>query len=130
MLDPASAPAYRPGGLGRVAVYKSFGERQGDALVLYRNRTEDLWGLLRFGWGSCPGCDALQSCGDYTEIGQLIRELEQTIKWGSRQELLDFFITHDWKGDFDAESRPAQEFVRAATALLRAYAGGQSEAPE
>ena len=82
----------------------------GDSRVLYRDG--DRFGYLQFGWGSCPGCDLLQGCSSYDEIDELIEELKYRIMWfSSASECLEFFKTHDWKGDYSWGNKKQQEFV-------------------
>jgi hypothetical protein len=86
-------------------------------LLLDRHHADGRFGYLKFGWGSCSGCDALQGCQSLDEIAELRRDLHARIQWGTRAELLAFLRTHDWEGEYDwgAEQR---RFVRAAIALL------------
>ena len=92
---------------------------QGDTLVLYEK--DGKYGWLRFGWGSCSGCDALQGCSSYKEIQELIDSLESSVQWfESKKEAIKFFKTHDWEGDYD-NGEEQQEFVRKAIALLDSF---------
>lgn len=72
---------------------------QGDSRVLLK-KSDDEYGLLVFGWGSCSGCDALQGCDSIKEVEELRDSLYNSIIWKSKSEMLDYFKTHDWVGDF------------------------------
>lgn len=84
-------------------IYKSFGEvlledhddnYQGDSRIILKN--ENRFGFLNFGWGSCSGCDALQGCNSYEELGVLIESLRLSIAWfDSLQELKDYIKNED-----------------------------------
>lgn len=70
----------------------------GDSRLLIRKGSQI--GLLIFGWGSCSGCDALQSCVNYEDLAWLFAELEQSIRWDDAAGMLAFFRAHDWAGDY------------------------------
>ena len=78
---------------------------QGDSLYLLKDGTRI--GLLEFGWGSCSGCDALQSCGSVAEVVALRDELFDKIKWfESLAEVVEYISTKDWETTFyDAHIR-------------------------
>lgn len=89
----------------------------GDSWVIYRNKKG--WSFLNFGWGSCSGCDALQSCSTYEEIDALIGRLEQSIRtFQSAKEALIFFVSHDWGGDYSWANDTFYHFLVAARRLL------------
>ena len=90
---------------------------QGDSRVLYRAGYKI--GYLQFGWGSCSGCDALQGCDSYAEIDSLMDGLQAAIIWfDSAQLALEYFNTHDWKGDYSYHTDGQEEFIRLAKELL------------
>lgn len=64
---------------GQVLVQVDEDDYSGDTFALL-NKDGDI-GFLQFGWGSCSGCDALQRCESYKELGELIENLESGIKW-------------------------------------------------
>lgn len=107
--------------LGNAVVTEFIGNYQGDALVLFKGE-DNKWGYLSFGWGSCSGCDALQSCSDYEELGALIKWLEYGINWFSREETLKWFNEHDWKGDFcwSQDKEKVEVFVQRCKLVLEA----------
>lgn len=73
---------------------------QGDTRALIKGK-DGRYGYLKFGWGSCSGCDALQACRSYENLGELISELQQAVRWGTATDILTFLRTHDWAGDYD-----------------------------
>ena len=101
---------------------------QGDSRVLYKDG--DRYGLLIFGWGSCGGCDALQACDTREEVDALIRELHEKVQWMSGPEMLSYFQTHDWEGDYSYHAEETRRFVKEGTELLlRHNASVQPPAP-
>jgi hypothetical protein len=88
----------------------------GDSRVLYRS-SEDMFGLLVFGWGSCSACDALQACTTQEDVEELANQLEQQIKWLPRAKMLEYLTDKDWAGEFHW-GEETKRFVAAATALL------------
>jgi hypothetical protein len=84
---------------------------QGDIVSLYQQETYQgdtiavvykggLYGFIRFGWGSCSGCDALQACESYKALGELIEQMQNTTRWyASVGELMDWVKAHDWEVD-------------------------------
>lgn len=90
---------------------------QGDSRVLFKDG--DKFGILIFGWGSCSGCDALQACETDEEVVSLQRSLYNSIIWRSKEQTLDYFLNHDWKGDFGYGQKENQEFVEKAISYLK-----------
>ena len=76
---------------GVVAVSESGGDYSGDTFVLY-DRGGDKFGYLVFGWGSCSGCDMLQSCGSYQDVDDIIDRLESDIQVKSREDMLSWLL--------------------------------------
>ena len=92
---------------------------QGDSRVLYAEG--ERIGYLQFGWGSCSGCDALQGCDHISEIQALMKNLCDNVHWfANRAEALEWFNTHDWKGDYSWHDAEQQQFIQGAIALLAA----------
>jgi hypothetical protein len=92
---------------------------QGDSRVLFLNHDNGEYGYLNFGWGSCSGCDALQACNTLAEIEKLRDELHESIKWGSAQEMYEYFVHHDWKSDYSWHEEKQTIFIFDATEKLR-----------
>jgi hypothetical protein len=63
---------------------------QGDTFVIFRDaNNKSRFGFLSIGWGSCSGCDALQSCSSPLEVEELRDGLARGVKWGTAQEIAD-----------------------------------------
>ncbi len=45
---------------GDIMVAESYGDYQGDSMYMIRRGAR--FGMVRVGWGSCSGCDALEAC--------------------------------------------------------------------
>lgn len=90
---------------------------QGDSRLLFQDGTR--CGLLIFGWGSCSGCDALQSCESIKEIEDLRSSLLNSIKWfDTPAECLHYFNTHDWRGDYSWHDKETGKFVADGIRVL------------
>lgn len=97
--------------IGNVVVQVDDAGYQGDTRVLYNNSGNI--GFLRFGWGSCSGCDALQACDTFDDVQTLVNELTESVRWfGSFIEALAFFKEHDWAGDYDWHKEETASFVK------------------
>ena len=106
---------------GNVLIQVDDDDWQGDSRVLYKDG--DRYGYLQFGWGSCSGCDSLQACRNLEEVQNLMDNLRSQIKWfGSKEECLKFFETHDWEGDYSYRSREQGEFISTVKHVLRIQA--------
>ncbi len=102
---------------GNILVQVDDDEYQGDSRVLYKS--EKGYGWLQFGWGSCSGCDALRACESMAEVQSLMDELYQSIKWfADAKSCLQFFIEHDWEGDYSWNSSEQKEFVAKCKEVL------------
>jgi len=74
-------------------------EYQGDSFLLLRDADGRL-GYLKFGWGSCSGCDALQGCESFAELAELFDSLRDSVRWFESDDAAKaWFLAHDWKGD-------------------------------
>lgn len=81
---------------GDVLVQVDDDDYQGDTRVLLKKGGK--YGFLNFGWGSCNGCDALQGCNSYSDVQQLIDELEASIDWfDTLQEAKNYICSDDRK---------------------------------
>lgn len=98
----------------------------GDTLVLYDN--DGTIGYLKFGWGSCSGCDALQGCSTYEELQELCDYLQNQIIWfGDVTAALDWFEQHDWEGDYIDRGLMMKFFTKALGYLYRRKYYGRRE---
>jgi len=102
---------------GEILWKESTHDYQGDTLVLYKHRTEDTYGVLHIGWGSCGGCDALQACTCWEQVNHLLNELRDSIIWGSFEEIYAYLNSHDWEADYINDDT-AELFVKRAVPIL------------
>lgn len=107
--------------IGKVAVQASDDDYQGSTYVLYDDPVKG-FGYLCFGWGSCSGCDALQACDSNTELAKLIQELDQSVSWKTKEELLKYMKEHDWEGDWSYHYDSHKKFVVDAIKYLEGEA--------
>ena len=49
---------------------------------------DGLYSLHFYYWGSCPGCDSLQSCGSYEAVQTLMDRFASEIEWESREGII------------------------------------------
>ncbi len=89
---------------------------QGDTRVLFERQGE--FGYLQFGWGSCSGCDALEACDSPAEWESLANQMEAETKWMPKAEMLAWFKTHDWKGDYSWHDDEQKRFISQAIAYM------------
>lgn len=83
----------------------------GDSFVLFKDTNR--YGVLIFGWGSCSGCDALQSCRSYEEVNALQTDLFNKIQWfDSARKLLEWLLNDDREYDYQARSKEWRQFIR------------------
>ena len=64
---------------GEILIRVDDNDYQGDSYLIYKK--ENSYGYLRFGWGSCSGCDALQACDTIQEVQELMDTLYNDIIW-------------------------------------------------
>lgn len=103
---------------GEIILQIDDADYSGDSRVLYRDNGK--YGYLHFGWGSCSGCDALQACDSIEKVQELMNDLFQSIKWfENKSECLNFFLNHDWQGDYSYFLNEQKEFVAKAIELLK-----------
>ena len=65
----------------------------GDTHVVIKS--DNKFGYLVFGWGSCSGCDRLQACETYEDIQELMDSLYNDIKWFESFNSLKEYINND-----------------------------------
>lgn len=100
-----------------ILVEESDDDYQGDTLLLFKHG--DNFGYLNFGWGSCSGCDAYEAVqGDVAEEMALRDSLWEGIRWGSREEMIEFLKKHDWKGDYVGEDL-VKKFLDKAVPVMK-----------
>jgi hypothetical protein len=98
--------------LGKVVVQVDEDDYQGDSWVLYKK--DNMYGYLCFGWGSCSGCDALQSCESYEEIAELIEQLKNSVQWFDCAGMNNFLNTHNFELDYCWHKDQLKEFIANA----------------
>lgn len=104
--------------LGHIAVQVDDDDYQGDTRILYHNGGNI--GYLNFGWGSCSGCDALQSCDSYEEIQELMDSLCSDVKWfGSKLDALEYFENKDWELEYSWHANEQKRFIEEVKQYLR-----------
>ena len=82
------------------------GDYHGDSYVLFYDKKNKNYGVLVFGWGSCPGCDALESCDSFKDVLSLYKELKRDIKWfEDKEQVIEYLQSeereyeHSWHDD-------------------------------
>jgi len=101
---------------GDVLVQVDDNDYSGDTRVLLKSGGR--FGFLNFGWGSCSGCDALQSCNSYRAVEELIQGLERDIKWfDNLQDAKDYIASPDRKSSYYWHESEWKSFVDQVLAL-------------
>lgn len=99
-------------------IQEDVGSYQGDSYLLLKDN--EYYGFLQFGWGSCSGCDWLQSCSNLEEVEELRLHLWNGIKWfDNSKEALDYFENHDWKGDYSWHFDEMKIFIEKCLEYLK-----------
>ena len=99
---------------GTVLIQEDDDDYQGDSRILLES--EGRYGLLIFGWGSCSGCDALQSCGNYDEVDKLIDEMRGDVKWfGTKADVNKYVTEKDWELEWSWQAGETRKFVERVT---------------
>ena len=109
---------------------QSFGSYQGDTLAIVHEGNR--FGLLEYGWGSCSGCDALESCdGNVAELTEMRDRMYNGIQWyDTATELGDYLQNHDWQGSFWSSTLDeVLEFVAQSVTILAQYASSARPTP-
>lgn len=93
-----------------------------------------IYGYLCFGWGSCSGCDALQSAlynrrerNSYSEFKELRTKLCDQVVWKPKEELLEWIKSVDWAGKHEGRSSNHKFFREVAIVLLAHDYGKQCD---
>ena len=103
---------------GKIIIQIDDDDYSGDSRVLYECSEKEI-GYLNFGWGSCSGCDSLQACSDVNEIVTLANNLQSQVKWLAREEMLKFFLEHDWEGEYSYHEEKQKEFITKVIDFLQ-----------
>ena len=93
--DPFMQCDYTPiiNNFGEVILREDEDDYQGDTHAVIKS--DNKFGYLVFGWGSCSGCDSLQACETYEEIQELMDSLYNDIKWFESFNSLKEYINND-----------------------------------
>ena len=76
---------------------------EGDSFAIVRSGEQ--FGFLRFGWGSCSGCDALAGAETDQDHVEILQMLWNGIEWtGGLEELLRFRESADWENKLMSET--------------------------
>jgi hypothetical protein len=78
----------------------SLGDYQGDLFFLIRDPETGLWAFGRTGYGSCSGCDAWEACESLQDYEGLRNSLVDGLIWKTTAEMLVWFSTKDWTGEY------------------------------
>ena len=93
---------------------------QGDTFVIFRDANdENRFGFLPIGWGSCSGCDALQSCASPQEVEALRDQLAESVKWGTAQEIAEHMRGAEERCEHYATEWASDAFRRLRERTLR-----------
>lgn len=86
-------------------IYKE-DDYQGDTLVFYLLDEPEMYAkFLAFSWGSCSGCDALQGCDSYNDLGELIERLVESVRiFKTKEEAIAFFSDNEINDHYKYES--------------------------
>lgn len=76
-----------------IEISHTLGYYQGD--IVYVLSGGDRYGFLVVGYGSCPGCDALQACDSVEAVEYLQNTLRDGIKWFDSFSDLKEYVLHD-----------------------------------
>lgn len=95
---------------------------QGDTRVLFHNNNQ--WGILLFGWGTCPGCDFLKGVtsyiNPYEELNHRRNYLHSQIRWRAATETLEWLRAKDWSAEIVYHSceEATEQFTADAISCL------------
>lgn len=101
---------------GDIVARLELGSYSGDLLYILRDRVSGFYAYLHTGYGSCSGCDTLQSIKSkiswgnteekgWDDLAALIHELAPAT-WMPASELLTWLDAHDWEGDYLGHEEP------------------------
>ena len=79
--------------LGDIVARGDTNDCQGDTVAIVKR--DGKFGFVAFTWGSCSGCDALQACDSYEEVGELIESIDKSIVWKDTIEEMKAYVNSD-----------------------------------
>lgn len=114
-----------------VLVEESDDDYQGDTYVFLRN--DDMYGILIFGWGSCSGCDALESISCWKTSGCSEKHISETLKsltefrdemyesitWRKLKEMKEYIEVKDFKLEWYGNTKTGRKFVTEVQSYLK-----------
>lgn len=96
--------------LGNILIQVDDNDYQGDSRVLLKNGGQ--YGLLIFGWGSCSGCDALQSCTNMSQVQDVIDSMVNNVRWFlSLDDLKKYVAAKDWELEYSYHCDETKAFI-------------------
>ena len=102
--------------LGNILIQVDDSDYQGDSRYIITK--DNKFGFLVIGWGSCSGCDALQSCSTFDEIQELFEHIQKDVKWfDSKEELKKYFTEKDWELDFCSHEDERNQFIKQVSEM-------------
>lgn len=78
---------------GEIVLEADFGYYQGDYIYIFKSGWG--YGFLIVGYGSCSGCDMLQSCESLDSVLELQESLRNGVKWFDNLDDLKTYILDD-----------------------------------
>ena len=92
-------------------------------LVREGARADGRIGIITFGWGHCPGCDALIGCNSspnpHAEVTKLRDEIWDSAHWeNGLPEMLEYLTGKNWALDPSYRTESWNQFYAQAEAML------------
>lgn len=118
--DRWGASAYSPilERAGNVLVEESDNDYQGDTFALIEK--DGKFGFLKFGWGSCSGCDALQACSTYADAGSLAASIIEQIVWyDTAKKMIKHLSAADDRNEWYVSRETYKKFCKEAIKELK-----------
>ena len=90
--------------------YLCMGDYQGDLLIIVKK--ENQFGMISTGYGSCSGCDALQSCDDNPKkLKALQKRLCNGVIWKDITSFIKHLRTKEWQNEYYYGEQELPQFV-------------------
>lgn len=103
---------------GTVLISESDRDYQGDTYALLEKN--GAFGFLKFGWGSCSGCDALQACRTYADAGALADNIVEQVVWHtSAKKMIKYLDSANERNEWYANQDTFTKFRKAAIKELK-----------
>ena len=99
---------------GEILVDVNIGDYQGEEHFLIKKG--DQYAHIVTGYGSCSYCDTIQAIGESWEgLADFVKEVADGIIWKSRDEMVEFVNSHDFKGSWYGSDTVAWERFKKET---------------